>query len=167
MSDFAAVKKGQQPESNREQETPGITGKDSMGRRVWDKEYFAKKSQEEGQPLPKIPKVISTPSESLKARQGHVDIDSKVKDRKVVSVSSSKSEQGGFYCNTCDVHFHDSDAYLAHINSKAHNRLLGMNMKVESVSVEKVRQKLKRMTMAAPPAEPSYRQRLKVKDIGT
>jgi U4/U6.U5 tri-snRNP component SNU23 len=82
-------------------------------------------------------------------------------------VSSSKSEQGGFYCNTCDVHFHDSDAYLAHINSKAHNRLLGMNMKVESVSVEKVRQKLKRMTMAAPPAEPSYRQRLKVKDIGT
>jgi len=36
-------------------------------------------------------------------------------------------------------------AYITHINSASHNRKLGMNMKVEAVSVETVAEKLARM----------------------
>lgn len=37
----------------------------------------------------------------------------------------------------------DSSSYLDHINGKKHNKLKGMNMKVERVSVDKVKEKFK------------------------
>ena len=38
----------------------------------------------------------------------------------------------------CDALMKDSSSYLDHINGKKHNRLNGMNMKVERVDVNKV-----------------------------
>ena len=35
----------------------------------------------------------------------------------------------------------DSSSYLDHINGKKHNRLKGMNMKVERITADKVKEK--------------------------
>lgn len=148
MSNFAAVRKGQ--ESKREESSSsGIAGRDAMGRRVWDKEYFKQKFEEdEGssslQPASKIAKLVTGPAGSLKERES-VDIDAHVNDRKILSITTAKSEQGGFFCKVCDSHHHDSDAYLAHLNSKTHNRMLGMSMKVAKVPLERIREKLRAM----------------------
>jgi len=40
------------------------------------------------------------------------------------------------------VSYHDSNSWYSHINGKKHNRLLGMNMKVEHSTLDKVKQKL-------------------------
>ena len=37
----------------------------------------------------------------------------------------------------------DSSSYLDHINGAKHNKMLGMSMKVERVSVDRVKEKLK------------------------
>lgn len=47
-----------------------------------------------------------------------------------------------FECEVCEVTFNDSITYMDHLNGKRHNRLLGMNMKVEKVSTERVLKKL-------------------------
>jgi len=146
MSNFAAVRKGQEPKREESSSTSsGIAGRDAMGRRVWDKDYFKQKfEEEEGQPPVKIAKLVTGPASSLKERDT-VDIDSHVNDRKILSITTAKSEQGGFFCKVCDSHHHDSDAYLAHLNSKTHNRMLGMSMKVEKVPIERIRAKLRAM----------------------
>lgn len=48
----------------------------------------------------------------------------------------------GFYCELCDVITTDSNSWLDHLNSEMHNRLLGMNMKVDRVTVSDVKDKL-------------------------
>jgi len=164
MSDFAAVKKGEDRLKPVVSSDAGISGKDSMGRRIWDKEYFSKKfeSSDGQEPATKMAKLITgEAAESLKQRDQSLNLDSVINDKKILSITASKSEQGGFFCEICDAHFHDSDAYLAHINGKLHNRMLGMNMQVESVTVDRVREKLKALKMAIPKSL-SYRQRLKL-----
>lgn len=47
-----------------------------------------------------------------------------------------------FFCEVCKVGFKCDLAYITHVNSSAHNRKLGMNMKVERVSVDSVAEKL-------------------------
>ena len=103
--------------------------------------------------------ITGEASESLKQRDKSLKLDSVINDKKILSITESK--QGGFFCEICDAHFHDSDAYLAHLNSRLHNRMLGMNMQVESVTVDRVREKLKALKMAIPKSL-SYRQRLKL-----
>ena len=151
MSNFAAVRKGQQAREEQPSASSGATaGRDAMGRRVWDKDYFKQKFEEEEgtslQPPGKVAKLVSGPTSSLKERDpSGVDLEANVNEKKVLSITSSKSEQGGFFCKVCDSHHHDSDAYLAHLNSKTHNRMLGMSMKVEKVPVERIREKLRAM----------------------
>ena len=53
-----------------------------------------------------------------------------------------KSKQGGWYCPDCDVVLRDSGAYLDHINGKKHQRVLGMNMRVERSTLPQVQAKL-------------------------
>lgn len=84
----------------------------------------------------------------LKSRS-NIDTESLSKTN-LMSVKIEKSEvklnkqesSSVFYCKTCNCTLQDNQAYLDHLNGKKHNQILGMNMKVEKVGVDKVREKL-------------------------
>jgi U4/U6.U5 tri-snRNP component SNU23 len=122
----------------------GLVGKDSMGRRVWDKDYF--KSKYEASLLAEPPKkIMKGPSENLKTRSGDLGLESKLSGRLVIDTTSSMPQQGGFFCEVCDCLLRDSRAYLDHINGRSHNRMLGMTMNVAKVTVERVIAKMERI----------------------
>ena len=59
----------------------------------------------------------------------------------VVNLIGDRSKQGGFYCEVCDILMKDSLAFADHLNGKMHQRLLGMTMRTERVSVNSVKDK--------------------------
>ena len=74
-----------------------------MGRRVWDKEFFKQKFEEEEtnslQPPSKVAKLVTGAAGSLKSRDPSIiDLEGQVNERKILSITTAKSEQGGFYC---------------------------------------------------------------------
>jgi len=140
MSTFKKSKR--EPETGRASE--GSAGRDSMGRRVWDKEYFKEKYEQSAIAEPPK-KVIKGPTESLRERDTSLAIDEKLNKRQLVTNASAKNQQGGFYCEVCDCLLRDSRAYYDHINGRSHNRMLGMTMNVEKVTVERVIAKMERI----------------------
>jgi len=48
----------------------------------------------------------------------------------------------GFYCEACDRTYKDSNAYLDHINGRAHLRALGQTTKISRSTVEQVRARI-------------------------
>ena len=64
------------------------------------------------------------------ARTGTLGIDHDVGRKRFVIKDGPKKDQAGFHCPQCDENFLDSDSLLNHLNSRKHNRLLGMNLKV-------------------------------------
>ena len=140
MSNFSG---GKTRQTESTETGPGIAGKDSMGRRVWDKEYFKSQYESCQMTTSGTSKLVTGAIETLKSRDESVDLSSVVNERRIVTNSSEKSQQGGFYCKTCDCLLKDSTAYYDHVNGKSHNRLLGMSMQVEKVTLERVIAKLK------------------------
>lgn len=139
MSTFKRSKREPEESGSRE----GIAGKDSMGRRIWDKEYFKDKYEALSEP-PK--KLIKGPTESLKERKlESLGLEDTVSQKLMVTNESSKNQQGGFYCQVCDCLLKDSRAYMDHVNGRNHNRMLGMMMNVEKVTVERVIAKMERI----------------------
>lgn len=49
---------------------------------------------------------------------------------------------GVYYCKVCECHLRDSQNYLAHINGRKHNRMLGMSMRAERSTLGEVRARL-------------------------
>lgn len=47
-------------------------------------------------------------------------------------------------CKTCDVTLKDSNRYLLHVNSRAHQRKIGVSMRVKRSSREEVREAFER-----------------------
>ena len=100
----------------------------------------------------------------LKARQGKVDVDSKVGTSEMVSVEAAaaistgsagdqaKAGDGvvktgiGWHCKVCDCFLKDSHTYLDHINGKKHQRKLGYSMRVERSTKEQLLHRLKNLT---------------------
>ncbi|EGR29384.1 zinc matrin type 2, putative [Ichthyophthirius multifiliis] len=78
----------------------------------------------------------------LQKRTEDLKLDKNIGKRVTVTKESQKQEHGGFYCQLCDTHVWDSNAWLDHINGKKHLRLIGMNNKVMKVDVSCVQQKL-------------------------
>lgn len=132
---------------------------DALGRKVWDKEYFAKRAlvrqYEDGQDFEdedivdggkrkKARKEPPPPSERqpLQKRKEAVALDVELGKSKIVTTHTPKQQQGGFWCDVCECLIKDSQAYLDHINGKKHNRLLGMTMRVERVGVDRVKARL-------------------------
>jgi U4/U6.U5 tri-snRNP component SNU23 len=126
-----------------EETEEGMAGRDAMGRRVWDKDFF--KSKYESSSSSGAKRLVTGEAESLKHRSEDVGIDQKVSERKLVTNFTAKAQQGGFFCETCDCVLKDSRAYLDHINGRSHNRLLGKSMNVEKVTVERVIAKMLRI----------------------
>merc|ERR1711876_83450 len=92
--------------------------------------------------------VIPLPSSQrtyLKQRQTELELDKNLGKSRVITQHTIKPLQGGYWCSVCECLIKDSAAYLEHVNGRRHNRNLGMNMKVEKVGVDRVRDKLKSM----------------------
>lgn len=115
---------------------------DTSFRKRWDKDEYAKKSQEKkaeqddsksntfkllphskqqylttpfNHPLGKL-EDDDAPKKLLQGRTKAVDFDSVVGKTQVVQVTGGK--QPGFHCKVCDIVMKDSVSYLDHINSR-------------------------------------------------
>merc|ERR1712079_200753 len=74
-----------------------------------------------------------------------LELEKNLGQSRVVTQHTIKPMQGGFWCSVCECLIKDSSSYLEHVNGRRHNRNLGMNMKVEKIGVDRVREKLKSM----------------------
>merc|ERR1712048_562282 len=79
---------------------------------------------------------------------GDLELEKDLGKSKVVTTHTIKPMQGGFWCSVCECLIKDSSSYLEHVNGRRHNRNLGMNMKVEKIGVDRVKEKLKAMKKA-------------------
>ena len=105
---------------------PGVK-KDAYGRRIWDKELYRQRAEEElAGPSLRLGKLAPKEVTSLKERP---DIELE---------STTKNGESAFFCETCGVQMTDSQAWLSHINGRNHNRLLGMSLDVERTPAAKV-----------------------------
>lgn len=71
----------------------------------------------------------------LRPRVQLLDIESRVGAVEVVSGAAA----GGFSCKSCGVLLKDSNRFLAHINSRAHQKRLGVSVRVRRCSADEVR----------------------------
>merc|ERR1719181_134655 len=81
----------------------------------------------------------------LQQRQNDLNLDKNLGKSRVVTTHTIKPMQGGYWCSVCECLLKDSATYLEHVNGRRHNRNLGMNMKVEKIGVDRVKDKLKAM----------------------
>jgi len=123
---------------------------DAMGRRVWDKKFFAEKAaakaagSDESEDEKFTPIPISQ-RQYLQARNAKVDLTKDLNKFKIITDQTSKKDAGGYWCNVCECQLRDSQTYLDHINGRPHNRRLGMTMKVEKVEATDVAKRLKQL----------------------
>lgn len=129
---------------------------DELGRKIWDKEFFANKALQRGDDdldlslLGETTKKKEPPPPHLRRplqqrETDFIELEKELGKTKVVTAHTPKQGQGGYYCDTCECLIKDSQAYLDHINGKKHNRLLGMTMRVERVSASRVRGRLQQL----------------------
>lgn len=149
-----------------------VLGVDQTARRTWDKEVWAKKEEErelaerdaeaEEELRRKNRQVVARKNLQLTGNraEGRLDLAAHVGKTMVVEgADGAKSKQGVWYCPDCDVLLHDSGAYLDHINGKKHQRVLGMNMRVERSTLPQVQAKLVPGRRLQRPKEKSGRSR--------
>lgn len=77
-------------------------------------------------------------TEYLQARKHDLRLDEKIGKSYIIPKQDIGKARSPFYCDICDVNFNDNQTFVDHLNGKKHNRMLGMNMKVKSGSVEGV-----------------------------
>merc|ERR1711904_699489 len=90
----------------------------------------------------------------LKHRTVDLQLDKNLGKSQVVTAHTIKPMQGGYWCSVCECLLKDSSTYLEHVNGRRHNRNLGMNMKVEKVGVDRIREKLKSLRKEPEAVEP-------------
>ncbi|KIY74461.1 hypothetical protein CYLTODRAFT_385358 [Cylindrobasidium torrendii FP15055 ss-10] len=135
---------------------------DTDFRKKWDKEEYAEKARqrdaEERERMQendarmkqgKRPrknantKDMPKPTETMKAREGPLDLDKNLNKTMVVQNTSNRgSGQPGFYCDTCERNYRDTTSYLDHINSRSHLRAIGQTTKLEKSTVDQVRARI-------------------------
>merc|ERR1711904_625798 len=84
----------------------------------------------------------------------NLKLESEIGKMQVVTAHTIKPLQGGYWCSVCECLLKDSSTYLEHVNGRRHNRNLGMNMKVEKIGVDRVKEKLKSMRKEPEAVEP-------------
>eukprot|EP00919_Chromeraceae_sp_WS-2016_P010107 GHVR01023711.1.p1 GENE.GHVR01023711.1~~GHVR01023711.1.p1 ORF type:complete len:236 (+),score=88.06 GHVR01023711.1:176-883(+) len=134
----------------------------TTGRQVWDKEYHRERavtaSTREKEALERLGgdvlavlgkekkhKEPPPPEErkNLVHRDYDLKLDHKLGKKQIITASTPKPYQGGFWCDTCECLIKDSLAWLDHINGRRHNKLLGFSMRVDNVTVGQVKRKLR------------------------
>lgn len=135
---------------------------DAMGRRMWDKDSARERAESNilfgperigKRKDPFIPLPASQRT-YLKQRTIDLNLDKNMGKSQVVTAHTIKPMQGGYWCSVCECLLKDSATYLDHVNGRRHNRNLGMNMKVEKVGVDRIREKLKAMRKEPEAIEP-------------
>jgi len=135
---------------------------DALGRKVWDKDAAVERAKSNIMFGPerigrrKDP-VIPLPSSQrtyLKQRSSDLELGKNLGQSKTITAHTIKPMQGGYWCSVCECLIKDSASYLEHVNGRRHNRNLGMNMKVEKVGVDRVKEKLKAMQKEQAAIEP-------------
>ncbi|PXF47820.1 Zinc finger matrin-type protein 2 [Gracilariopsis chorda] len=71
----------------------------------------------------------------LTKRDHDIDLESKVGTVEVVP----SVQKSGFYCKLCDTTMKDSNRYLQHVNSRFHQKALGMSMRVRRSTAQEIR----------------------------
>eukprot|EP00438_Fugacium_kawagutii_P000657 Skav222309 [mRNA] locus=scaffold1249:89739:90422:- [translate_table: standard] len=134
---------------------------DAMGRKIWDKDVYLEKAKQNIMFGPerigrrKDP-VIPLPSSQrtfLKRRTAELELDKNLGQMRTVTAHTIKPLQGGYWCSVCECLIKDSASYLEHVNGRRHNRNLGMNMKVEKIGVDRIKDKLKSLKKETEEAE--------------
>lgn len=107
---------------------------DSMGRRTWDKEYYAQKAREMGglmyegtqsdEDVARKKSYVPAASGPLQARKKVAGLSEHAGKSTMLSSVKPISRQGGFFCEVCNCILKDSSAYLDHINSPKRNHFL-------------------------------------------
>jgi len=82
----------------------------------------------------------------LRARETELNLEENLGKEVVINQQTAKEYQGGYFCETCNCSVKNSQAWMDHINGKKHNSMMGMSMKVERSSVDKVLAKLKSLS---------------------
>lgn len=126
---------------------------DAMGRKAWDKDFYLEKAKNHIMFGPeRIGKrkdpVIPLPASQrtfLQQRKNELNLDRHLGEHRVVTTHTIKPMQGGYWCSVCECLLKDSATYLDHVNGRRHNRNLGMNMKVEKIGVDRIKEKLRSM----------------------
>mmetsp|Transcript_3521 Transcript_3521/g.5759 ORF Transcript_3521/g.5759 Transcript_3521/m.5759 type:complete len:242 (-) Transcript_3521:67-792(-) len=135
---------------------------DAMGRKVWDKDFFMQKAQDQimfgpqrigKRKDPFIPLPASQRT-YLKQRSTELELDKNLGQARVVTHHTIKPMQGGYWCSVCECLLKDSATYLDHVNGRRHNRNLGMTMKVEKVGVDRIKEKLRSLKKEPEAVEP-------------
>ena len=122
-------------------------------RREWDKEAFEKRAkerleretelEEEREAAKTAPQPIVQRA-PLQRRTEDLQLTKYVGTRQMVSGADAMSGniEGSYYCSVCECALRDSANYLAHINGRKHNRMLGMTMRAERSTLGEVRARL-------------------------
>ena len=76
----------------------------------------------------------------LQRRTEDLQLTKYVGTRQMVSGADAMSGnmEGSYYCSVCECALRDSANYLAHINGRKHNRMLGMSMRAERSTLAEV-----------------------------
>lgn len=130
------------------------SSKGDVSRRTWELEAFEKRAKERRR---REEEAVHEKNRSRKASQSRehidgdpfaptrnwlqkrdyvIDLDSKAGSTEIVS----SEKAAGFHCKVCDTMVKDSNRYLSHINSKSHQKALGMSMRVRRSTVEEVKE---------------------------
>lgn len=130
------------PQKRLKTESTSISIKidDKYGRRKWEVDEMEQVKQAEEDFEEMVPQESTL---FLKARKTTNDSKKQVGKTYVIGQGGEEARKKIFHCDVCELTFNDSLSLVDHQNGKKHNRMLGMNMKVERVSVNDVLQKLK------------------------
>lgn len=101
---------------------------DEYGKVAWELDYKIVDKQDKQDAL--IDGDHPRFTKTLQARTESVGIENVIGKTRTVIKEGAKKDQSGFYCQLCDELATDSISWIDHLNSKKHNRLLGMNLKV-------------------------------------
>ncbi|KAJ1607603.1 U1-like C2H2 zinc finger [Cryptosporidium canis] len=127
-----------------------MSGVNSLGRKVWDKEFYSKSKEERDQ-------IRGLDSESKseggtgdgpiedpqKKRELYLNVSKNVGVLKTYSGSGDVREDiSGYWCELCKLSFNDSHSWIRHLNSQSHNQKMGTSLYVEKRSLESVKRRL-------------------------
>jgi len=86
---------------------------------------------------------LPKPTELMKRRETPLELEKNLGKTLVVQNTSGRGPGvPGFYCEACNRTYKDTNAYLDHINGRAHLRALGQTTKISRSTVEQVRARI-------------------------